>query len=363
VVVNPYSKEDAKNWVKEIEVQVSTTYPFKGFQSVGKLKLSDQGTDQVLSLAQPTPARYVKVLFLANGGGGYMEAGEVKVMGSLTSGAPAPEYENVAAAESGAKIESASSEYNDSDWAAINLLAPDNKDGWAGKSGAAQEVVIALAEPAAISDVSVDNYSREDIKNWAKAVEIQTSSTSYKGFQSAGRLTMPQIGDLHTLSLAAPVTAQYVKIVFSSNYGGGYMEANRVRVWKAATAPASPPTAVSEQLKSTGRAVSHEIHFATNSAEILPDSAPVLGEIADLLAANAQWELIIEGHTDNAGGADFNLDLSRKRAEAVKRWLVDQRGIDEVRLTTVGRGLTKPIADNATEEGRAQNRRVELVRR
>lgn len=372
IVVNPFTREGVDTWVKEIEVQVSTTYPFKGFQSVGRMELTDQGSDQVLSLAAPVEARYVKVKFLRNGGGGYMEAGEVKVMGTLVSGgAPAPEYENLADAGRGAKIENASSEYNDTDWAAVNLLAAPGSDGWAGKSGAAQEVVIALPAPAEITDVSIDNYAREAPENWAKDIEVLTSDTAYKGFKSAGRLSLPKNGDLHTVSLAQPVTAQYVKVLFAKNHGGSYMEANRIRVWKTAaaaaaapaSAPAVAPSAVSEQLKSTGRAVSHEIHFATNSAEILPDSAPVLGEIADLLAANPQWQLIIEGHTDNAGGADLNLELSRKRAEAVKRWLVDRRGVDELRLTTAGRGATKPIADNGTEEGRALNRRVELVRR
>jgi hypothetical protein len=74
-------------------------------------------------------------------------------------------------------------------------------------------------------------------------------------------------------------------------------------------------------------------------------------------------ELIIEGHTDNVGGRDFNLDLSRKRAEAVKRWLADKEGISEVRLATVGYGLTRPVADNGTEDGRGQNRRVELLKK
>lgn len=63
------------------------------------------------------------------------------------------------------------------------------------------------------------------------------------------------------------------------------------------------------------------------------------------------------------GGAEPNLELSRRRAEAVKRWLVDREKIAEVRLTTAGYGLTRPIADNSTEDGRAKNRRVELVRR
>ena len=95
----------------------------------------------------------------------------------------------------------------------------------------------------------------------------------------------------------------------------------------------------------------------------MPGSETVLNQIAKVLQENPKLELIIEGHTDNVGGAQFNLELSRKRAEAVKRWLVDKAGISEVRLTTVGYGLSRPIADNSTEEGRAKNRRVELIRK
>jgi len=95
----------------------------------------------------------------------------------------------------------------------------------------------------------------------------------------------------------------------------------------------------------------------------LPGSETVLNQIAKVLQENPKLELIIEGHTDNVGGAQFNLELSRKRADAVKRWLVDKVGISEVRLTTVGYGLSRPIADNSAEEGRAKNRRVELVRK
>ena len=69
----------------------------------------------------------------------------------------------------------------------------------------------------------------------------------------------------------------------------------------------------------------------------------------------------IEGHTDSVGGAKQNLVLSKKRASAVRGWLVT-KGVDEDRLEVEGLGETKPIADNKTDEGRAQNRRVELVR-
>ncbi len=138
------------------------------------------------------------------------------------------------------------------------------------------------------------------------------------------------------------------------------MEAARVRAYKTETADGK---ALAQQLAETGRAVVHEIHFGFNSAEILPGSETVLSQIARLLKEDPKLELIIEGHTDNVGGAEFNLDLSRKRAEAVKRWLADREGVSEVRLATVGYGLTRPVADNGTEDGRAQNRRVELLRK
>jgi outer membrane protein OmpA-like peptidoglycan-associated protein len=138
------------------------------------------------------------------------------------------------------------------------------------------------------------------------------------------------------------------------------MEAARIRVY---TTDAPGGKTVAQQLAETGRAVVREIRFASNSAVILPESGAILSQIARLLKDDPKLELVIEGHTDNVGGAEFNLDLSRKRAEAVKRWLADREGVSEVRLATVGYGLTRPVADNGTEDGRAQNRRVELLRK
>jgi outer membrane protein OmpA-like peptidoglycan-associated protein len=267
----------------------------------------------------------------------------------------------VAAASKGAKIEKYTSQYDESTWAVTHLLLEDGDKQWAGKSAGSQEVIIALPELTEITDVSINNYSKEDPKTWAKDVEVEVSSTfSYKGFSAVGKLSMPQIGDLYTISLQRPIPAKYVKIFFRANHGGSYMEAARVRVFKTEAVGGKP---LAQQLVETGRAVVHEIHFGFNSAEILPGSETVLNQIAKVLQENPKLELIIEGHTDNVGGAQFNLELSRKRAEAVKRWLVDKVGISEVRLTTVGYGLSRPIADNSTEEGRAKNRRVELVRK
>jgi outer membrane protein OmpA-like peptidoglycan-associated protein len=110
-------------------------------------------------------------------------------------------------------------------------------------------------------------------------------------------------------------------------------------------------------LKQTGEATSHAILFAFNSAELKNESRSILDALADYLKTNSGVRLAIEGHTDNVGGEPFNLDLSRHRADSVKQYLV-QAHIDAARLTTTGLGLTKPVASNATPEGRAQNRRV-----
>lgn len=364
VVVNPYSREGSDNWVRTAEVHVSTTYPFRDFRRVGTLELAPEGTDQVLSFDRPVAARYLKLVFLANGGGSYMQAGEIRAIGRpAADGGPAPVYH---AFHEDARIERASSEYNDSDWAAANLIAPDTAPGqWAGKNAEPQEVVVALADTSLVTDVAVSNYAREAANNWANDIEVHTSPASpYRDFTHAGTLRVPPVGDLHALRLPEPTPARYVKLLFRGNGGGSYMEAGRVRIFGVpAAAAAGGGGEIRRQLAETGRAVTQEIHFATGSAEILPDSEPVLEEIAGVLRDDRELELIIEGHTDNAGGAEMNLDLSRRRADAVKRWLVDRRGIAEVRLTTAGYGLTRPVADNDSAEGMARNRRVELVRR
>jgi outer membrane protein OmpA-like peptidoglycan-associated protein len=117
-----------------------------------------------------------------------------------------------------------------------------------------------------------------------------------------------------------------------------------------------------KQLSSEKRARLYGILFDFNSATIRPDSKPVLDEVLDLLKSEPAWQLTIEGHTDAIGSDDRNQALSQQRADAVRAYLV-AGGVDASRLVAAGFGESKPVADNATELGRAQNRRVELVRK
>lgn len=113
----------------------------------------------------------------------------------------------------------------------------------------------------------------------------------------------------------------------------------------------------------TCRAEVHGIYFAFGSATLVNESDAALTAVADLLGANPSWVVTIEGHTDNIGSPASNLDLSKRRAAAVRDALVTRFHIVPSRLSDTGFGDTRPVAPNGTIEGRARNRRVELSRK
>ena len=103
------------------------------------------------------------------------------------------------------------------------------------------------------------------------------------------------------------------------------------------------------------------INFETGKSDIKPESQNIIDQIAEMLKANATVKINIEGHTDNVGTLAANQTLSENRAKAVMNALIT-KGIDKSRLTSKGLGQTKPIEDNSTEDGKAKNRRVEIVK-
>jgi len=117
-----------------------------------------------------------------------------------------------------------------------------------------------------------------------------------------------------------------------------------------------------DRLAADGRVATQGILFAVDSDRLRPESTPTLEEIGRMLKDHPELRLAIEGHTDADGDDDYNLDLSKRRAAAVKKFIVAEYQIDESRLETAGFGESRPAADNGTPEGKQQNRRVELVR-
>ena len=119
--------------------------------------------------------------------------------------------------------------------------------------------------------------------------------------------------------------------------------------------------AMGDALDSTGHVAVYGIEFATGKAELLPASDGPLQQMLELLKGNDGLKVRVEGHTDNVGTRAMNQRLSEQRATAVVAWLT-AHGIAKDRLTAQGFADTKPVEDNSTEEGRAKNRRVELVK-
>lgn len=118
--------------------------------------------------------------------------------------------------------------------------------------------------------------------------------------------------------------------------------------------PAPPPPPAPKR-----RIVLRGVNFDYDKSNIRPDAQPILDEAVATLKAEPDIRVSVDGHTDSIGTGEYNMTLSERRSAAVADYLV-RGGISRGRLTTEGFGESKPVASNMTEDGRAQNRRVEL---
>ena len=105
------------------------------------------------------------------------------------------------------------------------------------------------------------------------------------------------------------------------------------------------------------------IYFDFDKSDVKSESDPTLKEISKLLSENPKLNLYVVGHTDNVGDYDYNMKLSQARADAVVKTLVSKYNVNKNRLTSGGVGPLAPVTTNDTEEGKAKNRRVELIKK
>ncbi len=161
----------------------------------------------------------------------------------------------------------------------------------------------------------------------------------------------------------------YVSLYIVKNTSGGGKDRNhiytQVDVIEVAPMQEAMVTvdadAMAEEIFETGSISIYGILFDFDKADIKPESAATIEEIVTLLNNNPDLKLFIVGHTDNKGSLDYNMNLSQKRAVAVVDVLITEHGIETSRLTPKGLGFLAPVDSNKSEEGRAKNRRVELV--
>lgn len=119
---------------------------------------------------------------------------------------------------------------------------------------------------------------------------------------------------------------------------------------------------MAKDISATGRVALYGLYFDTDKADLKPESAPSLAEIAKLLKSQPELKVFIVGHTDNVGVFDYNMTLSQRRAKSVVDQLVQSYGISPDRLKPAGAGMIAPVASNDDDAGRAKNRRVEIVK-
>ena len=155
----------------------------------------------------------------------------------------------------------------------------------------------------------------------------------------------------------------YLSVLVSPHSGG---DGQRVRIIAAETTSMKLQMVDADKMQlaitETGRAALYGIYFDHDSAKIQAASKPTLDEIAKLMTTNPALKIIVVGHTDYTGGFDYNIDLSKRRANAVAEHLISGYGLVAGRIKSDGVGYLAPAASNESEAGRALNRRVELVK-
>ena len=187
----------------------------------------------------------------------------------------------------------------------------------------------------------------------SKAQVVRNLNTA---IHQAGYSMLHDSGDAGDFTARMGKTWIYVTVSVNGSYREDIVTETALTQDVVATA-----AAMSGGLAASGHTVVSGIQFDTGKAEVKPESAPALEQVAKLLKENVKLKLYVVGHTDNVGALAANVDLSDRRAAAVVQILVTKYGIAADRLQPHGDGPYAPLASNSTEDGRSVNRRVELV--
>ncbi len=179
--------------------------------------------------------------------------------------------------------------------------------------------------------------------------------------RTAGGQVLYESEDTTTIRLAKSGKEAWIEVSTSNIPSGMFIAMNIIEKEGMKQEVTIDAAAMAQGLSEAGEVAIYGIYFDTAKSELKPESEPALEEIAKLLKANPLLKVFIVGHTDMVGDAAANVKLSQARAQAVVTALVTKNGVAATRLTPFGAGPYAPVASNKTEEGRAKNRRVELV--
>ncbi len=195
---------------------------------------------------------------------------------------------------------------------------------------------------------------------WSCDSATACASRGRSGWKSVNGMNPGVGGDLRYVAMQRSLAGATTTVAVAVNPHRSFVDVVETAAMDTGMVSAEALGAARDE---TGTVVLDGLYFATGSSDLLPESDAAIAEAAALLKARPDLRLDVQGHTDNVGNAAANLTLSRRRAQAVADALVGGHGIDAARLGVRGFGASRPVADNASDEGRAKNRRVELVRR
>ncbi len=256
-------------------------------------------------------------------------------------------------------------------------LAAQNED----REGCKDSRLLTRLSGCYITDCSASEFNAADLRisadiNAPKHVEGKLESINYycsgkSGLQvrrnaeqalRAAGYTIDFTGyDVPVHYVTAHKAAQWLAIEAAEMTGESSYKFIAVLTEEMAQEMTADADAWAAEITKSGHVAVYGIEFDTGKATLKPEAEKVLGQVLALLKKQPDWKLKIEGHTDSTGTKAGNQALSRQRADAVVAWLV-KSGVAPARLTAAGLGDTQPIADNTTADGRARNRRVELVK-
>jgi outer membrane protein OmpA-like peptidoglycan-associated protein len=166
-----------------------------------------------------------------------------------------------------------------------------------------------------------------------------------------GAVTVAMLGVETKASGSTPLTPHLAVTIVE----GKAMDTDKIAVVKA--------DEMQQKLARDGRVAIYGIYFDFDKAEVKPQSREQIEQLGTLMKNNPKLDVLIVGHTDAHGAFDYNLSLSQRRAQAVAQALAADFGIAARRVTAAGAGMMAPVASNRSEDGRAKNRRVEIVER
>ena len=204
------------------------------------------------------------------------------------------------------------------------------------KAELAETLAVGAAQEKATADANAEYQAAQDAIMRHTKAELSATQSDLASSQTAAAQTSAQL----SVSEAARIQAE-----------------KRAADAMAALAKLA---AVKEEARGMVITLSGSVLFRSDEATLLPEAQTRLGQVADALLATKERPLVVEGHTDNQGSDAHNLELSQRRAEAVRAFLI-QRGYSAARVRATGIGEARPIAENETAEGRANNRRVEII--